>query len=88
MTALGDHHPLNPLDVNNDGRVSVFDTLLVECDPGVVMAKAVAAQANLRKVSDKHVGIAQHVVFVGAIGDVIADLVLYILHRLRIEGGD
>lgn len=36
----------------------VFDTLLVECEPGLVMAKAVAAQANLRKVSDKHVGIA------------------------------
>jgi glycine dehydrogenase len=36
----------------------VFDTLLVECEPGAVMAKAVAAQANLRKVSDKHVGIA------------------------------
>lgn len=35
----------------------VFDTLLVECEPGVVMAKAVAAQANLRKLSDKHVGI-------------------------------
>ncbi|MDR7271959.1 glycine dehydrogenase [Pelomonas saccharophila] len=36
----------------------VFDTLLVECEPGLVMAKAVAAQANLRKISDKHVGIA------------------------------
>ena len=36
----------------------VFDTLLVECEPGQVMAKAVAAQANLRKLSDKHVGIA------------------------------
>jgi len=36
----------------------VFDTLLVECEPGLVMAKAVAAQANLRKVSDKHVGVA------------------------------
>jgi glycine dehydrogenase len=36
----------------------VFDTLLVECEPGVVMAKAVAAQANLRKLGDKHVGIA------------------------------
>jgi glycine dehydrogenase len=36
----------------------VFDTLLVECEPGLVTAKAVAAQANLRKVSDKHVGIA------------------------------
>ncbi|MDR7334354.1 aminomethyl-transferring glycine dehydrogenase [Roseateles asaccharophilus] len=36
----------------------VFDTLLVECEPGVVMAKAVAAHANLRKLSDKHVGIA------------------------------
>ncbi|WP_373716902.1 aminomethyl-transferring glycine dehydrogenase [Roseateles sp.] len=36
----------------------VFDTLLVECEPGLVMAKAVAAQANLRKLGDKHVGIA------------------------------
>ena len=36
----------------------VFDTLLVECDPSPVMAKAVAAQANLRKISDKHVSIA------------------------------
>ncbi|MCY4744268.1 aminomethyl-transferring glycine dehydrogenase [Pelomonas sp. UHG3] len=36
----------------------VFDTLLVECDVASVMAKAVAAQANLRKLSDQHVGIA------------------------------
>ncbi|NCT83521.1 MAG: aminomethyl-transferring glycine dehydrogenase [Comamonadaceae bacterium] len=36
----------------------VFDTLLVECDAAPVMAKAVAAQANLRKLSDQHVGIA------------------------------
>ncbi|MFG6461202.1 aminomethyl-transferring glycine dehydrogenase [Roseateles sp. DXS20W] len=36
----------------------VFDTLLVECDVATVMAKAVAAQANLRKLSDQHVGIA------------------------------
>ncbi|MFG6413345.1 aminomethyl-transferring glycine dehydrogenase [Roseateles sp. DC23W] len=36
----------------------VFDTLLVECDVAAVMAKAVAAQANLRKLSDTHVGIA------------------------------
>ncbi|MFT7773432.1 aminomethyl-transferring glycine dehydrogenase [Roseateles sp.] len=36
----------------------VFDTLLVECDAALVMAKAVAAQANLRKHGDKHVGIA------------------------------
>ncbi|WP_422014953.1 aminomethyl-transferring glycine dehydrogenase [Roseateles sp.] len=36
----------------------VFDTLLVECEPAGVMAKAVAAQANLRKISDQHVGIA------------------------------
>ncbi|MFG6487795.1 aminomethyl-transferring glycine dehydrogenase [Roseateles sp. BYS78W] len=36
----------------------VFDTLLVECDAAAVMAKAVAEQANLRKLSDKHVGIA------------------------------
>ncbi|KQY81034.1 aminomethyl-transferring glycine dehydrogenase [Pelomonas sp. Root1444] len=36
----------------------VFDTLLVECEPGLVMAKAVAAQANLRKLGDKLVGIA------------------------------
>src|SRR5574343_194583 len=35
----------------------VFDTLLVECDAAAVMAKAVAAEANLRKHSDKHVGI-------------------------------
>jgi glycine dehydrogenase len=35
----------------------VFDTLLVECEPTSVMTKAVAAQANLRKISDKHVGI-------------------------------
>ena len=35
----------------------VFDTLLVECDAAPVMAKAVAAQANLRKHSDQHVGI-------------------------------
>ncbi|MDR7294747.1 glycine dehydrogenase [Pelomonas aquatica] len=36
----------------------VFDTLLVECEPGLVMANAVAAQANLRKLGDKLVGIA------------------------------
>ena len=36
----------------------VFDTLLVECDVATVMAKAVAAQANLRKHNDKLVGIA------------------------------
>lgn len=36
----------------------VFDTLLVECDAAAVTAKAVAAQANLRKHSDKHVSIA------------------------------
>ncbi|MBW8843788.1 MAG: aminomethyl-transferring glycine dehydrogenase [Burkholderiales bacterium] len=36
----------------------VFDTLLVECEPSLVMTKAVAAQANLRKISDKHVSIA------------------------------
>ncbi len=35
----------------------VFDTLLVECDAAAVTAKAVAAQANLRKHSDKHVGV-------------------------------
>ena len=35
----------------------VFDTLLVECDAPAVMAKALAAQANLRKLSDKHVGV-------------------------------
>lgn len=35
----------------------VFDTLLVECDAAAVMAKALAAQANLRKFSDKHVGV-------------------------------
>ena len=35
----------------------VFDTLLVECDAAPVMAKAVAAQANLRKHGDKHVGV-------------------------------
>jgi len=35
-----------------------FDTLLVECEPGPVMAKAQAAQANLRKQGDKHVSIA------------------------------
>ncbi|MDG0854692.1 aminomethyl-transferring glycine dehydrogenase [Roseateles puraquae] len=35
----------------------VFDTLLVECDAAAVMAKALAAQANLRKLSDKHVGV-------------------------------
>jgi glycine dehydrogenase len=35
----------------------VFDTLLVECDAAAVMAKALAAEANLRKHSDKHVGI-------------------------------
>jgi len=34
-----------------------FDTLLVECDVAAVMAKAVAAKANLRKVDDRHVGI-------------------------------
>ncbi|CAM3654817.1 aminomethyl-transferring glycine dehydrogenase [Roseateles saccharophilus] len=36
----------------------VFDTLLVECDAAAVTTKAVAAQANLRKHSDKLVGIA------------------------------
>jgi glycine dehydrogenase len=36
----------------------VFDTLLVECDAAVVMAQAVAEQANLRKQSDKHVSVA------------------------------
>ncbi len=35
----------------------VFDTLLVECDAAAVMGKALAAQANLRKLSDKHVGV-------------------------------
>jgi glycine dehydrogenase len=36
----------------------VFDTLLVECDAAAVTAKAVAAGANLRKQSDKHVSVA------------------------------
>ncbi|MGQ3094182.1 MAG: aminomethyl-transferring glycine dehydrogenase [Roseateles sp.] len=36
----------------------VFDTLLVECDAAAITAKAVAAQANLRRLSAKHVGIA------------------------------
>ena len=36
----------------------VFDTLLVECDAALVMARAVAEQANLRRHGDKHVGIA------------------------------
>ncbi len=35
----------------------VFDTLLVECDAPAVMGKALAAQANLRKHGDKHVGV-------------------------------
>ncbi|RTL43023.1 MAG: glycine dehydrogenase (aminomethyl-transferring) [Burkholderiales bacterium] len=35
----------------------VFDTLLVECDAAAVMAKAVAAEANLRRHSDTLVGI-------------------------------
>ena len=36
----------------------VFDTLLVACDAATTLAKAVAAQANLRKHGDQHVGIA------------------------------
>jgi glycine dehydrogenase len=36
----------------------VFDTLLVECDAAAVVAKAVAAQANLRRHSEQHVSIA------------------------------
>ncbi|MFG6455995.1 aminomethyl-transferring glycine dehydrogenase [Roseateles sp. BYS96W] len=35
-----------------------FDTLLVSCDAAAVMAKAVAAQANLRKHGDQLVGVA------------------------------
>ena len=35
----------------------VFDTVLVECDAGLVMGKALAAQANLRKHGDRHVGV-------------------------------
>jgi glycine dehydrogenase len=36
----------------------VFDTLLVECDPEAVMARAVADGANLRRQGDKHVSVA------------------------------
>lgn len=35
----------------------VFDTLLVECDAAAVMGRALAAEANLRKHGDKHVGV-------------------------------
>ncbi|HEV6965328.1 aminomethyl-transferring glycine dehydrogenase [Roseateles sp.] len=36
----------------------VFDTLLVECEAGVVMAKALAEHANLRRHGDRLVGVA------------------------------
>jgi len=37
---------------------AAFDTITVECDAATVMARAVAAGANLRKLSDKHVSVA------------------------------
>ncbi len=37
---------------------AAFDTITVECDTATVMARAVAAGANLRKISDKHVAVA------------------------------
>jgi glycine dehydrogenase len=36
----------------------VFDTLLVECDPEAVMARAVADGANLRRHGEQHVSVA------------------------------
>ncbi|MCE4539816.1 aminomethyl-transferring glycine dehydrogenase [Pelomonas sp. P7] len=36
----------------------IFDTLLVECEAGVVMAKALAEHANLRRHGDRLVGVA------------------------------
>ena len=37
---------------------AAFDTITVECDAATVMARAVAAGANLRRLSDKHVAVA------------------------------
>lgn len=37
---------------------AAFDTITVECDAATVMARAVAAGANLRKISDRHVAVA------------------------------